>query len=344
MKPLFKCELHYFHSHHLNQIYDGFVKLSKKGIIELSIKRSEGKKTTPILKVIINDKHTVIYDTLDGFNWIKGSIEENLTYFQNNINADFYFKRSFNDKVIKYSPKDCKVFPLGLNYSYIPEGNSTLKLKHRIKNTLKKSLKLKESLFYSGDFEFYPLPNKENKILFLARLWNPEDAPTDHLKEGIEQININRVNCIKACRKEFPNKFIGGLQRDSFSLGYSKDLVMPISMTKRYNFIKTIKKSNICIATTGLHDSIGWKFGEYVAASRGIISEPLVYELPGNFAINKNYLEFSDKNGLINNIEILLKDREKLSEIMKNNFQYYNNYLRSDILVLNTLIIASENF
>ena len=59
------------------------------------MKPTIGNPLKPILKVRINDKYDVIYDTLDGLNWIKASIENNLDYFKNNIKADFYFKRSF---------------------------------------------------------------------------------------------------------------------------------------------------------------------------------------------------------------------------------------------------------
>lgn len=39
--------------------------------------------------------------------------------------------------------------------------------------------------------------------------------------------------------------------------------------------MRLMKQSRICIATTGLHDSIGWKFAEYVVAGRTIVIEPL---------------------------------------------------------------------
>ncbi len=342
MKPLFKCEINYFPSPHLSQIYDGFEKLRKLGIVNISIKPAIGNPTKPLLHVIIDNKYTVIYDTLDGLNWIKGSTQDNLNYFKTNIQADYYFKRSFNKQIIDYSPNRCKVYPLGFNIPFEPMGKYPKNLKEKLKDFISNnniiSKYYKKKSFCSKDFEFFPIPNKNDKILFIAQLWNPDDVKLEHLKIERELINKNRVNCIKACQKEFGKKFTGGLKQNSFAVQKSKSLIIPDYITNRESFLNAIKEHNICIATTGLHNSIGWKFGEYLAASRAIISEPLLYEIPGDFENDKNYLIFQNEEELLNKVHYLLNNREVLYDVMNNNFQYYNNYLRPDKLVLNTLL------
>lgn len=345
MKAKFQCELFYFPSLHLNQIYDGFIKLNKLGIIDLIIKPAKGGESKPLLKVVVNNEFTIIYDTLDGFNWIDGSIDENLRYFKKNIEADFYFKRSYNKSLLENAPGNCKVYPLGLNYTMkvqrgLPKGLK-LTLTDWVRNSLLFSRFYRDS-FVSKDFEYYPIPNKESKILFLTRLWNPKEVKLKHLREERKILNDNRIECIKACKKEFGVNFIGGLQNDEFSSRLAKELIMPFSITKKENFLKTIKDSNICIGTTGLHSSIGWKFGEYVAASRAIITEPLIYDLPGTFENKSNYFEYYNRDQLIENIYKLLDSKEKMYNMMQNNFHYYNNYLRPDYLVLNTLLTISQ--
>ncbi|MFI3190717.1 hypothetical protein BCS42_05820 [Crenothrix sp. D3] len=350
MKPLFKCELDYLPSNHLSQIYTGFEQLKKAGVIDLSI-RYTGEKTgatKPVLKVKINNKYKVIYDTLDGLNWIKGSIEDNLNYIKTHLDADFYFKRSYSKNILKYFPSHCKVYPLGLNYYVESEDFYFVGIKESIKHYIKeiyvitKILKINKN-FYTNDFEFYPFVSKETKILFFTRLWTPDDIIGKHFKSQIESINENRVRYIKACKKEFGDCFTGGLENDTYSNLHAKglnaeDLIVPYSLTNRKTFLNTIKNHNICITTTGLHNSIGWKFGEYVAASRAIVSEPLAYELPGDFKSPKNYLAFSNEEELISRINLLRENKDLLFEIMKNNFHYYNNYVRPDKLVLNTLL------
>jgi hypothetical protein len=347
MKPLFKCEFNYFPSRHLSYIYDGFERLRKIGLIDVKINRLSLKQVKPVLNVQIDGKYNVVYDTLDGLNWIDGSIEENLNYFENEIKADFYFKRSFNNEIIDHAPKNCKVYPLGLNVPFRPEGKYPETLQYKFKKILKDNYFIskyyKKTSFCRRDLEYYPLPNKEHKILFLTQLWNPYESKLGHLKEERLLINANRIRCIKALRKEFGKMFVGGLQYNSYLGSNSESLLMPLSMTNRENFLKIIKEHNICIATTGLHSSIGSKFGEYVAASRAIVTEPLNYELPGDFENKKNYLMFYNEHELIENIHHLLKHDEKLNNMMENNFHYYNNYVRSDSLVLNSLLRIVEN-
>ncbi|ENO0816296.1 hypothetical protein PAK39_15700 [Proteus mirabilis] len=95
-----------------------------------------------------------------------------------------------------------------------------------------------------------------------------------------------------------------------------------------------MKEHEICITSTGLHKSTGWRFGEFVAASRAIISEPLNYVVPGNF---DNYLPFNNIEELYLAIEKLVNDKELRYDMMKRNNIYYNNYLKPDRLILNTI-------
>ena len=342
MKPLFKCELKYFHSPHLSQIYEGFEKLRKAGIVEISVTPCAGDTSKPLLTVIVDNKYTAIYDTLDGLNWISGSIEDNLEHFKNNVNADFYFKRSYNAQVAKYAPPDCSVYPLGLNFAFKPEGKYERTLKETFKDWLKDSHFLsgyyEKASFDSREFEYFPAPCKVDKVLFMARLWDPAEVSLEHLKAERELINRSRIECIRACQREFGKQFTGGLQNGNFAARRAKDLIMPFALTKRETFLDAVKEHNVCIATTGLHGSIGWKFGEYVAAARAIVSEPLQYELPGNFDDNTNYLAYDNENDLLTGVRTLLNDKNKMFEMMKSNFHYYNNYVKSDKLVLNSLL------
>ena len=153
------------------------------------------------------------------------------------------------------------------------------------------------------------------------------------------QLNRNRIECIRVCKKYYGNQFIGGIQTDDYSVKLCRsDLLIPNYMTKRENFLNEVKKSSICITTTGLFDSIGWKFAEYIAASRAIVTEPLCYELPGNISKNRNFLEFKNPTELIKSINILLNDSLLLKNMMEANYDYYKKYVQPDKLIYNTLL------
>lgn len=106
------------------------------------------------------------------------------------------------------------------------------------------------------------------------------------------------------------------------------------------NYIKQLKQHTICIATTGLHGSIGWKLAEYVAFSKAIVTEMLRYKVPGSFDNYKNYLEFTTPEQCVEKVSDLLQNRAARNKMMEHNYSYYNNHLRPDALVLNTINTA----
>ncbi|MBR9913762.1 MAG: hypothetical protein GYB32_02865 [Algicola sp.] len=339
-QPLFTCEVEFSPSPHLYQIYDGFTKLKQQGIITLKSKPVVLNDSKPVIKVVVNNKHTLIYDTLDGLNWMHGTLEANLEYFKNHFHADFYFKRSYS-KMLKAFSSNKHIYPLGLNYSFDYSGNYPLPLKDQLKSFIRKHIK--KNVFKPSVFEFGPRINSTNKVLFLCRLWNPNDVVSEQLKSQRAKINSDRMAFVRACQKEFGKNFTGGIQIDDYSNVVAKDVLVPHSITNKKSFLQAIKDHNVCVATTGLHDSIGWKFAEYVAASRAIVSEPLMYELPGEFKTASNFLDFSNTEELIENIVRLFENKDLMQSMMHQNHQYYQQYVASDKMILNTLLKTQNN-
>ncbi|MDZ7759352.1 MAG: hypothetical protein U5L00_03735 [Desulfovermiculus sp.] len=333
MVPFFKCDIECFSSPHLNQIYDGFSKLEQSNIVRINKKKVKGSSTKPILKVFVNNKYVVIYDLLDGFNWINDTIENNLYHFSEHYDCDFYFKRNFNDIIYKYAPKNCRVYPLGFNYC-IDIRLINQKYIKEIFNRLSKNNT-------STSFEFPPVLQRDFFILFFERLWDPNDISSydsSHLRDERKEMLERRISYLNACKNEFKDYFLGGLIDNNVSRKYAKNLIVSHNLTEKHIFLKNIKRSSVCIATNGLHGSIGWRFGEYIAASRAILTEPLRYTVPGRFKEGNNYLSYQDENELIENIYYLMFNKKELLKLMWNNYIYYNSYLTPKKLVLNTLL------
>lgn len=348
---LIDCEIEYLPTFHLMQIYSGFFELERKGVISLSLKPLKKTIDPPsVVTAIFNKQVKVMYDTLDGLTWVAGDERTNIEYFRNNIQADYYFKRSYTPGLSEAAPKGCRVYPLGLNYNLQPHKNLLQyqdslsdKVKYFLKtNSFAKSFTGK-TYFYQEDFEFYPIVPEKKRVLFLTRLWNPADAKSEASAALRKQINQTRLDCILRCREAYGNDFTGGLFAEKFALKHYPELVAPVSVTSKKGFLDSVKAHAICIATTGLHKSIGWKFGEYVAASRAIVSEPLHFTLPGNFSSDKNYYEFDTADKLIEQINVLRTDENKLFGMMHNNHQYYNNYVRPENMVMNTIMTVLNN-
>ena len=153
-------------------------------------------------------------------------------------------------------------------------------------------------------------------------------------------INDVRAGCIRALREKFGERFFGGAVPDEFARKNFPDcLVSDPEITRFGNYIRKMQQFPIGIATTGLHNSIGWKFAEYIAFSHAVVSEKLHYEAPGLMK-DTHYLEFTTPGECVEAVGRLMDNRQMRTEMMFANHRYYENYLRPDKLVWNALEIA----
>ena len=93
----------------------------------------------------------------------------------------------------------------------------------------------------------------------------------------------------------------------------------------------------IGIYTRGLHHSLAFKLGEYLASSKCIVTEPLRNELPSPLVPGKNYLEFSTPQECMQRCEQLLDDHDLANQMRRNNWEYYQREVRPDRHVLRCL-------
>jgi hypothetical protein len=114
-------------------------------------------------------------------------------------------------------------------------------------------------------------------------------------------------------------------------------------ISSKKNYMNLLQKCPICIATTGLQDSIEWKVAEYVALSKAIVSEKLNCELPGNFSKDNNYLEFNSAQECIDQTMQLVENKNLMQKLMINNNQYYKEHLVPDQLILRTINTALKH-
>lgn len=334
---------------HLGQVYTGFQMLEAQGLVKVRWKRRPAHAaSSAILTVHIVGGPDVTYDLLDGLNWIPGDRVSNLGYFADNAPPGVYFKRSYDSSLIHYAPAQTKVHPLGLNYFLEPNidhhtWSGREIARHAVRSTaLTRSLlrvqggnvrerDLRPSLGLTGD----------PRILLYTRLWDPSTFG-DALQPGeCERINDARIAAVEMCRQRYGGLATVGIREDVFSkTRVTPDLLIPWSHTNKAAYLKLVKSHSICVATTGLHGSIGWRFGEYIACARGVISEPLNYVVGSTFREGHNYLSFTSAEHLVERVDELLGDRMRLLKMMLANRSYYLSTLRPDQLVLRTLAIA----
>ena len=287
-----------------------------------------------------SDGMKIVYDVLDGYQW-PDAMKRHLT------DCDYYFKRSFSEKenTRLFPDLEHKIRPLGFNYHVTYPGNPLEDHinKRSLRSIAKNIAGLLESWqFTTGVFETPEPVRKEHgfRIIFYTRLWDPQDVSSE--KEACERRDITqvRIETIRQLRKAYPKEFRGGLSDTIYARQVAPDLIVPAIRTARSNYLKEMRGADICIGTMGLHESIGWKTGEYVAAGKAIVHEIFGTTLPGDFCVEKNYLSFVSPEECVCAVDTLLNDPERIYRMKCENRSYYEAYLRPDNLVLNTLRTA----
>jgi hypothetical protein len=281
--------------------------------------------------------------------------------------CDVYFKRSYYDDYIDTLDivDRRKIFPYGLNYECRSRNEidvlKRLFIFHTASNSLSKSpknffkdfsreylrhLMLKYNIgslsfrpISSGEFLVQPNEPVERRILFQTRLWTPQECPSIGERQ-LREINDTRVNTVRSLRRRFGEQFVGGLVSTNLSRRDYPDLCLAMERTSRRNYLNFVRKCLVCVTTTGLHDSIGGKLPEYLAASRCIVTEPLKYRLPVSLTEGKNYLSFTTPEECVGACERLFADPTFADKMRHENHKYYMSEVEPSALVYKRLKTA----
>lgn len=247
--------------------------------------------------------------------------------------CDVYLKRGFNTR-LSHHPK---VVPLGLNYQVYASGFDPFEYERRkvlkgtkaaFKYAIKRPLSVKA---------LHAAPHTgKPRVLFLCRAWEPEENRSADKNAERKAINEMRADCIRALRKRFGSLCTAGFAFDAYSLKHFRDELVPDPrMSDRSRYLKLVRSTPICIATMGLHESNGWKLGEYVAHSRAIVSEQLRHE--SGLIAGTNYLPFKNAVECVEAVGQLMESTALRSQMAHANQEFYQRYLRPDRFMIQAL-------
>lgn len=341
---------------HLQQLYAGFSILHSAG--RINYRQTITKPPAPPAEnvpmhlrdalmahcsVLANGSIRIYYDLHDSWEIEKRALSTH----------DFYFKRSYHpDRLKALGEAASKIYPYGLNYEVVRDPVDIFALQRALLARSGRQFittlgwatglgKFWQFVPRLASMESPPSGDAPGRVLFMARTWGVDYTSEVALDEARRRdrimINEYRAKCIRVLRKSFGERFIGGFSPSPHSVRYYPDLVISDKSCAKKNYLALVRNSGICLATTGLHQSIGWKMGEYVAFSKCIVSEPLIYKVPGDFLAGRNYLEFASADDCVEQVDRLLTDRELRSEMAHYNWLYYQQHLRPDVLVWRTL-------
>lgn len=189
-----------------------------------------------------------------------------------------------------------------------------------------------------------PVRDQDPRVLLMAGLWDPalvpEDAPAK--REEWRLLNWQRVECIRALRREFGDRFHGGVKPTGFARREFPDVVLEDPhATSQPEFLRQVRTHPICVTSTGLHGSNGGRLAEFVSFSRAIVTEPLQYAVQGDFGAGTHYLEYRDPENCVAQVAQLFDDRAAREAMMERNHDYYRQWLHPERLALRLIALTS---
>jgi hypothetical protein len=334
--------------HHLQQAYAGFSMLSFQHKITL-----KQRFITPSIELInafseqylaqhyqscfiaeIDNKVTIAFDMHDSFEVNPYLIEH----------CDFYVKRSYAPSYIETLNHKAKCIPYGPFYEVYSNQFDPFLLQRGLKVSLEWKLRIRSMM------RAFPLldnitsmpreaklsaitPAKSNKIIFSVNMHDPFDNPNrsqENIDRRIELIE-QRADIVRALRKEFPKQFIGGVKDNATARKFSPDCILKDpDFFKKENYIQNLQQAAIGISSQGLFNSIGGKFGEYIALGKAIVTTPLDYFQGEGLIEGENFLAGNTVDKMVEHCTTLMSDTEFISQMSEKNQLYYQEFLKPD--------------
>ena len=185
--------------------------------------------------------------------------------------------------------------------------------------------------FYESDFEGHPHAPTKYRVFFISRLFD--------LGKGLTDFSRERIELVKALKKEFGPRFHGGIVKNRLSERYCpRDLLY--AKVSRRQFTKTLKESDIVVSTLGVGESNPWKLGEAIAGARCIVSEPLRFELPAPLEEGVHIRKFVTADDCLRTCEELIRNPESIRQMKENVWGYYQQHVKAEKLMARILAKA----
>ena len=280
--------------------------------------------------------------------------------------ADIYFKSSLRVGTPAYASQ--KVVPYGLRYAITSSHESLLdRFRFALSagfrgrgsphtpstwmlRTLSQPTWLAMSRFKSTEalsklppteryFESSPSSAVTPRVYYRTKTYSLDAARTPEDAEEFHKVNEMRANTIRALRSNLGRSFVGGIRPTPFALANYSDVVMrePWSLRKH---LEMVKSSAICVTTHGLFGATDWKVAEYLAASKCIVLEKLLDQLPVPLKEGRQALSFTSPEECVQQCERILREPGLLTRLRQGAWTYYQQHVRPSSIVRNCLETA----
>ena len=322
-----------------SKLFEGLSSLERQGYVRFSIAPERAHASYPRVVGLSVARSGVAKEIA-----LDLSDERALVHLPDLERADLYFKRDlWPEALAQLSPQLVrKIRPFGLNNPQIRPSTAAklVSARHAAGVGLRQLWTDARQLFAlpsPKSFEYPPDVPASQLVLFQTRVWEPPGG--DPLTTAI---NEERVALVTALRRAFGSRFLGGLIPTPFAQKHYPEEITRLPFSMR-SYARLLKKPLVAVYSRGLHDSVAFKMGEYLAASRAIVGHSPQAVLPRPLADGINYVSFNGPDGCVANCDRLLSNPEAAVAMRRNNWEYYVDQVEPAKQLLNILRRAFED-
>jgi hypothetical protein len=244
--------------------------------------------------------------------------------------GDLYFKRNLVRSDAPPELPQEKLLPTGLIY---PVRSSTERgFARRWRWFAQQALRFRRSWSGRG----YAILNAGLRYRELTRIPDFEGTPDDPIEDYVlyqtrlleddEGLDEERAVLIRALRRRFGSKFIGGFMPSPRALKKFPDCITT-APHERTKYLVLSRRARVNVYSRGLRDSPAWKLGEYLAAAACVVAEPPPTELPAPLESDRHWLTFSGIEQCLEQCERALKDAELVRRLRNEAHEYYRQHV-----------------
>lgn len=355
---------------YVSLIYAGLYELQAGGKVSIEFAKAStttlsiAKQSHAVLSLTVEDTELGTAKRI-GFDFIDGGAIASPDLL---ANVDVYYKRSFQKSEISQLSQELarRVKPFGLHYAcvsprervadrwrsrqvynrWLSQGRAgpanVASIKTAFRSTaslvLSKHTRSRSRLPLTPtapELEGLPHSAAEPEIYYRTRVYRPK---TRSQHRGVAE-NEQRVAVIRALKKAFGKRFVGGLRDSGFARSRYPDCLFSADINWRQH-IQLVHQNLIGVTTAGLFGSTDWKVPEYLAASRCVVSEKLRYDLEQPLKEGREVLSFATPDECVESCELILTDPTLAESMRANAHRYYREHL-APVRVLERVLACS---
>jgi hypothetical protein len=177
----------------------------------------------------------------------------------------------------------------------------------------------------------FPLPHgpvlrdtdtKQMNIVFQPRLWPTTPGSGDQF----DVANLDRIATARALRKAFPHEQAIGLVHSDTAAALAPELQLPEHVrTGKYH--AQLRQSHIAVSCVGLSGSVGFKFGESLAAGTAVINPPITHEFLSPIVEGTHYLAYRSPEECVDVCRRLMSDHALVARMGEVNRRYFLDWI-----------------